>query len=193
MARQPLEGIERAKASSRAFGAVGGNPLAYRVARTLIMPHHSVLDFGSGRDAVHSTELRNEGHNVTAHDYHAVPGVHDPEALKRRYHVVIASNVLNVQDSAVHLSRTLNDIANSVDPAGGMAIANFPHQPRYDAYKGMDVVTANQKLERALKRRFHHVEKHPMGSNREPIFVLKGPKFHGSQTKTQEQLQNDDA
>jgi hypothetical protein len=129
---------------------------------------------------------------VTAHDYHAKPGIHDPDALKRRYHVVIASNVLNVQDSPRQLATSLNDIANSVDPAGGFAIANFAH-PRYDAWKGMDVMTANRKLENALKRRFTHVEKHPMGSNQEPIFILKGPKHHVNQTNAPAPVDPDDS
>jgi hypothetical protein len=172
---------------------VGGNPLAYRVARTLIMPHHNVLDFGAGSQAVHTAKLRQEGHSVTAHDYHAVPGIHDPDALKRRYHMVIASNVLNVQDSPRQLATTLNDIANSVDPAGGTAVLNFPHQPRYDAFRGMDIMKGNHKLEAALKRRFNQVERHPMGSNSEPIFVVKGPKHHVNQTNSQDTLPDDDS
>ena len=156
------------------------------------MPHHNILDFGAGSLAVHTGKLRAEGHSVTAHDYHAKPGIHDPDALKRRYHMVIASNVLNVQDSPRQLAITLNDIANSVDPAGGMAIANFS-QPRYDAYKGMDVMTGNAKLEKALKRRFNQVERHPMGNNREPIFILKGPKHHVNQTNSQQTLPDDDS
>jgi hypothetical protein len=193
MARQPKVGIERSKSSSRAGGAVGGDPLAYRVARTLILPHHSILDFGSGSHAVHTGKLRAAGHNVTAHDYHAVAGLHDPDALKRRYDMVIASNVLNVQDDARQLATSLNDIANSVNPAGGMAVANFPHQPRYDAWKGMDIMTANRKLENALKRRFTHVERHPMGSNTEPIYILKGPKHHVNQTNAPAPVDPDDS
>jgi len=175
-------------ASSRAFGAIGKDPRAYQVARTLILPHHTVLDFGSGEHAIHTDALRQAGHNVTAHDYHAVPGVHDPDALKRRYHVVIASNVLNVQDSPSQLATSLNNIANSVDPAGGMAIASFPAEPRYNAYKGMTIEQGNAKLKTALKRRFESVEEHPSGSKREPIFILKSPKFQGSQTSSAPQL-----
>lgn len=178
----PLDAdIARSQASSRSAGAVGSvarPPLAYRVAQEFIQPHHTVLDFGSGKHAVHTATMRQAGHNVTAHDYTVTPGIHDPDALKRRYHVVVASNVLNVQNSPRQLARTLNDLANSVDPAGGMAIANFPMQPRYDAFAGLTPVDAVTKLEDSLKRRFKEVTRHPMGGNRDPIWILKGPKFH---------------
>lgn len=173
----PEYDIERAKRSSRVHGAVGENPVVYRLARTMLLPHHSILDFGAGKHAAHTNQLRLEGHNVTAHDYHAVPGVHDPDALKRRYHVVLASNVLNVQNSPSQLAGTLNDLANSVDPAGGFAIVNLPKDPRYDAFKGHTNQSGREALERALKRRFDTVERHPESPNSDPVYILRGPKY----------------
>jgi hypothetical protein len=140
------------------------------------MPNHEILDYGAGKDAVHTHALRNEGYNVVAHDFHAVPGMHDPEALKRRYDMVLASNVLNVQGTAAMLASTLNDLAGSIKPAGGQAIVNLPSQPRYDAFKGMHPMEATQKLENAMRRRFNSVERHPMGTNQSPVWILKDPK-----------------
>lgn len=177
--RKIEQDIQRSKGSSRQNGAVGKDPVVYQVAREMLMPHHTVLDFGSGKHALHTTSLRAAGHNVTAHDYHATPGVHDPEALKRRYHVVLASNVLNIQNSPRQLASTLNDIANSVHPADGMAIVNMPTGPLYDAWKGMDVSTATQKLEVALKRRFKSVNRYP-NSPSGTVWILKSPRYQHS-------------
>jgi hypothetical protein len=106
--------------------------------------------------------------------------------------VVIASNVINTQDTPAQLAHSLNDIANSVDPAGGFGIISFPASPRYDAYKGMTTEQGNSKVHAALKRRFDSVELHPDGGKREPIYIVKGPKFRVSQNGTSPGLQNDE-
>lgn len=168
--------VKRAMASSRSAGAVGENPVVYRIARTMILPHHTILDYGAGKAAAHTMQLRAEGHNVTAHDYHAVPGLHDPDALNKRYHVVLASNVLNVQNTPRHLARTLNDIANCVDPAGGFAIVNMPAQPRYDAHRGYGIVEGNARVQRALKNRFGSVELHPDSAGGSAVWICRSPK-----------------
>lgn len=171
-----MDEIERAKRSSRSGkGAVGKSPIVYQVARSLLLPQHEVLDYGAGKDATHTQKLREEGFNVVAHDFHGVPGVHDPEATNRRYDVVMASNVLNTQGSASMLAGTLNQIAGAVKPAGGMAIVNLP-MPRYDAFRGLAPQDAVASLERALKLRFNSVERHPRGSNQAPVWILKDPK-----------------
>lgn len=169
--------------TSRDAGAVGGeHALVPRVVRMFAMPSDDILDYGSGKRAVHSAVLRAAGHKVTSHDYHGenpdikALGIHDPDALKRRYHIVFASNVLNTQNTGRHLARTLNEIAGAVHPAAGMAIVNLPQSPRKDAFRGLDVQQGVDKVERALKRRFGSVERHPVGSNHSPIWILRHPK-----------------
>jgi hypothetical protein len=173
---------EVAMATSRDAGAVGNEHALVPIVQTFALPHHTILNFGAGKHAVHSAVLRTAGHNVTSYDYHGEKpdikalGLHDMDALKRRYDIVFASNVLNVQNTGKHLARTLNEIAGSVNPATGMAIVNLPQSPRKDAFKGMDTQQGIDRVERALKRRFGHVERHPAGSSHSPIWIAKQPK-----------------
>ncbi len=168
--------------TSRDLGAVGENAVVPRVVRMFALPHHKILDYGAGKKALHAAALRTAGHNVTAYDYWgkkpeiAKLGLHDPHALSRRYDIVYASNVLNVQATTRHLAKTLNQIARSVDPATGMAIVNFPQTPRKNAFRGMTIQDANNKVEKALKRRFHHVERHPSSTGSSPVWIAKHPK-----------------
>jgi len=191
MAKIPgkLTGRERAMHSARGLGAVGKNAVVPRVVRMFALPHHTILDYGAGPDTLHAMALRTAGFNVTAHDYHAddpaikAKGLHDPDALKRRYHIVYASNVLNVQDSKKDLAKTLNEIAGCVHPSEGMAIVNLTSSPRYDAFKGMGVAEGNAAVEAALKRRFSHVEKHPDFKGSAPVWIAKHPIHPASQLR----------
>ena len=184
MAKIPgkVTGKERAMHSARNRGAVGVNAVVPRVVRMFALPHQTILDYGAGPDTAHTLALRAAGFNVTAHDYHAekpeikAKGLHDADALKRRYHIVFASNVLNTQDSRPLLAKTLNEIAASVHPTEGMAIVNLTASPRYDAFKGMTNQEANKSVELSLKRRFHSVERHPMGTSQAPVWIAKNPK-----------------
>lgn len=184
MAKPSQTDIEVAKRTYRVHGAVGPKAVVPQVVRQYALPHHSILDYGAGPLAEHAIALKGEGYNVVAHDYHppdeniADKTVFDPEALKRRYHIVYASNVLNVQNSPAALAATLNDLAHTVNPADGMAIVNLPSEPRKDAYRGMTLMQGAEKLEAALKRRFEHVERHTSGNNRSPVWILKKPKHY---------------
>jgi hypothetical protein len=186
MAKLPgqLSNKARAMRSGQPRGFVGGeHPLVLRVAKMFAMPHHDILDYGSGKLAQQAQILRQAGHKVTAHDHWgtdpqvAALGLHDPNALQRRYHMVLASNVLNVQGSRRDLAKTLNEIAGAVHPTEGMAIVNFANTPRYDAFKGQSMEQANKGMEVALKRRFHSVERHPITTGlNTPVWICKTPK-----------------
>ena len=92
----------------------------------------SILDFGAGRDAVHTKWLRDQGfNNVTAYDFgrNCIEGIHNAKALHRQYDIVFASNVLNVSSSATMLFETLKQIYHCL-PAGGEFICNYPASPR---------------------------------------------------------------
>ena len=91
----------------------------------------SILDYGAGKGAVHTKWLRKEGFNATAYDFGAncIDGVHDKDALNRRYKVIMASNVLNVQSSKEMLIETLLQIYISLEP-GGCFVCNYPASPR---------------------------------------------------------------
>jgi hypothetical protein len=185
MAKLPgqLTHKERAMRSGIPRGFVGGDrTVAYKVAKTLLLPHHTILDFGAGKDAQQSQLLRQAGFNVTAYDHWGsteegkAAGLHDENALNRRYHVVMAGNVLNVQGTRRDLAHTLNQIAGAVHPTEGMAIVAFTKSPRYDAFKGLDNQQGNASIELSLKRRFHSVEKHSMSKGDSPVWICKTPK-----------------
>lgn len=130
--------IKQANKSSRARGAIGGKAVVPRVVKKLIdNKNASILDFGAGRDASHTIDLKNDGYtNVTAYEFgdNVNPNLHDTNALEnKKYDVVYASNVLNTQGSESMLIDTLKKI-NSVLKKGGKFIFNFPREPRYGAY-----------------------------------------------------------
>jgi SAM-dependent methyltransferase len=124
--------LEIANRTSRSLGAVGAKALVPRVVRDWLQPTDRVLDFGAGKDAAHAVRLKDEGFDVTAHEFgkNQQPGLHDPNALQAGpYDVVYASNVLNVQSNVKMLTRTLLQIRRALKP-GGIFIGNFPKQPR---------------------------------------------------------------
>ena len=90
----------------------------------------SILDFGAGKDAVQTKALRDNGfEDVTAYDFgvNVKDGIHDPNALNKKYDVVFASNVLNVSTDEDMLRETLRDIKKA---AKKTIIFNYPGSPR---------------------------------------------------------------
>lgn len=91
----------------------------------------TILDFGAGKQAIHTKWLKENGLNVTAYDFgdNCIEGIHDKNALDKRYDVIFASNVLNVQSSDVMMMATVYQIYNALKK-GGMFIFNYPTSPR---------------------------------------------------------------
>ena len=83
--------------------------------------------------------MREAGFKVTAHELgpNFVQGVHDPKSLSRKYDIVVASNVLNVQKSAKMLDKTLGQIRNALKK-NGYAVFNFPKSPRKGVQKASE-------------------------------------------------------
>ena len=102
----------------------------------------TLLDYGSGKDPIHTKWLREQGLNVTAYDFgnNCVEGIHNKDALYKRYDVVFASNVLNVQSSDVMMSITLNQIYKVLEK-GGIFIFNYPSSPRKSNLEIWDVIS----------------------------------------------------
>lgn len=91
----------------------------------------TILDFGAGKDIIHTKWLREQGLNVTAYDFgeNCINEVHDKNALDKRYDVIFASNVLNVQSSDTMMDTTLYQIYKALKK-GGQFIFNYPSSPR---------------------------------------------------------------
>lgn len=126
------EEILVANKTSRASGAVGAKAIVPRTILAEVEKNKSVLDFGAGKSAIHAKTLRENGYkDVTAWEFgdNFNPEHHEASALKRRYDVVYASNVLNVQSSLVMLNCTLAQIY-FVTAVNGKFYFNYPNKPR---------------------------------------------------------------
>ena len=130
--------IRIANATSRSNGATARSAdgaikaIVPNFVRKNVDKQCSILDFGAGRDAVHTKWLRDQGfNNVTAYDFgrNCIEGIHNAKALRKQYDIVFASNVLNVSSSATMLFETLKQIYHCL-PAGGEFICNYPSSPR---------------------------------------------------------------
>ena len=131
--------IKIANATSRSNGASAINPdgTIRAIVPNFILKNikdyrdKTILDFGAGKEAIHTKWLRNNGLNVTAYDFgeNCINEVHDKNALDKRYDVIFASNVLNVQSSDVMMETTLYQIYKSLKK-GGKFIFNYPKSPR---------------------------------------------------------------
>ena len=133
-----LEEIKVANSTSRSGGAtaIGKDGTIKAIVPIFVQKNVdkqcSILDFGAGKTAMHTKWLRSNGFkSVTAYDFGAncIKGIHDWAALVRKYDVVFASNVLNVQISKEMLMETLDHIWHVVRH-GGKFICNYPSSPR---------------------------------------------------------------
>lgn len=160
--------ISIANKTSRSSGSVSGKALVPRYVEANVDKGASILDFGAGKDAIHSKRLKDSGYeNITAYDFGAnsKDGIHDPNALSKKYDCVFASNVLNVQSSMPMLTKTLDSIRKAVK-SGGIFVGNFPASPR----KSEDIT--NDVIVKELQKRFKSVEM-VGGTKQAPVFLAK--------------------
>jgi len=122
--------IEIMNRTARSKGAVANNPpRCYRAC----LKHGlcKVLDYGAGPIAKWTFWLINKGYDVVAYDIgeNFNSSIHDSKALSRKYPVVIASNVLNVQPTKQLLKATIKELESLVKE-DGVLIVNYPRTPR---------------------------------------------------------------
>jgi hypothetical protein len=111
-----------------------------------------VLDYGCGATAPHVQALDVLGYDVAGYDIgDDEVGLVDGGALRRRkYNVVLASNVLNVQPSWAALNTVLDELRLAAG-SRGMVIANLAEDPRWLFEDGAG---GDDQLHRRLKRRW---------------------------------------
>lgn len=152
----------------RDSGAIGANPVALRYVLDKVETDKSVLDYGAGKNIRQAITLREAGFKtVYAWDIGANfdPEKHQINALRFRYDVVMASNVINVQTDFVWLNWVLSTLANLVNDAG-MLVVNYPGSPRrLPSLSTMD-------MHRELLYYFGHVARPGKYAN---LFVCKLP------------------
>ena len=99
----------------------------------------TILDFGAGKNAIHTQFLREKGLDVTAHDFGSnVTAIHDKHALERSYEIVFASNVLNTCSSESMMMAVMYQLKACMN-CNGMVIANYPSSPRKSMLNANDV------------------------------------------------------
>lgn len=123
--------VKLVNATYRATGSIGPKAVVPKLVPGVAKKSDRILDFGAGTKAIHTMALRQQGYNVTAYDIGANidPAIHDTNALAKKWDVVYASNVLNVQPSRSDLAGLIGLFANIVKK-GGTLIANYPPSPR---------------------------------------------------------------
>jgi len=111
-------------------GAIGLKSVVLNYVKNNINKSNSILDYGSGKYPLHTFLLRKMGFNVTPYDFgENLTDLHDANALNKKYDVIFASNVLNVQSSLKMLHLTLNEIIR-VMKVNSIFITNYPKTPR---------------------------------------------------------------
>lgn len=152
------EQVKAVNKTSRARGAVGANAVVPRLVRAIANRgeiRDLILDYGAGKEALHTKALRAEGYTVFAHEIgeNFVPGVHLAGALERsfKYDLVFASNVLNVLPSKSIVEAVLDEMQRVLSPAG-IVIVNYPKTPRKSDLKESELI-------KMLKSRFAKVQK----------------------------------
>lgn len=125
----PDEEISIVNKTSRNTGAVGARAITPAYVEQTSKLSDSILDYGAGKDAAHTLRLRNSGFNVTAYDIgsNILEGVHDTQALNKKYDTVYASNVINTSPSLSFLRSTLREIKSVTKTR---AVFNYPESPR---------------------------------------------------------------
>ncbi len=169
--------IEIANKTSRTIGAVGAKAIVPRYVEEIESNFNNkekrkILDFGAGKDAAHTIRLREKGFDVTAHEFgdNQKEGLHDPKALDKKYDHVYASNVLNVQSSKRMMSKTLDQIHDSLKK-NGLFTANFPTSPRKSEDIDIEYILSE------LQKRFENAEiVKGFGTKQAPLFHAAIPK-----------------
>jgi hypothetical protein len=156
--------IAKANASSRSRGAVGLKALVPRYVTQIATPAHTILDFGAGKDALHTRRLTGLGLNVEAYDFgNNVTPLHNERALQGKYDIVFASNVLNVQQDETMLRETLRQIWQV---ANWRAVFNYPVSPRYST------LTVDE-VEGVITEVFGNRPERVAGTKQAPVWVAK--------------------
>ena len=146
--------LKTVNSTCRSNGAIGKNAIIPRIVPLYARKTDKILDFGAGKDAMHTMSLRKKGYRVTAYEIgnNFNPALHDVNALYRTYNVVYASNVLNVQPNRMYLDMVLDTIS-CVLVRDGLFITNYPSSPRKCEGLGVEEMTEIlEKYFRVVKR-----------------------------------------
>lgn len=141
------EEIEIANKCYRATGAVGKRAVVPKYVAKIATKEDRILDFGAGTRAIHAIDLKILKLDVTPYDFgrNVLDGIHVRNAIHiKKYDIIYASNVLNVQCSKSMLGRTLGQIKKALKKTGTF-VFNYPSVPRKAGLKASAVLEAVKK------------------------------------------------
>lgn len=124
--------IIKSNLSCRSFGAVGSNAIVPKfVVEEYSIKNQKILDFGSGKEIIHTKKLRMNGYQVDAYEFgNNVNENHIKVLLPNKYDIVFASNVFNTHSNYSMSISALTLIYNTMK-FGGLFVFNFPQKPNY--------------------------------------------------------------
>lgn len=118
--------------TARSNGAVGKKAILPNfISEIPSLKEHLILDFGCGKDAIHVQMLRNQGFEyVYGLDLQPLsnPNFDASENGSLPWHLVYASNVLNIQLSRTALNCTICKLSDFAKQ--GVAYLSYPKSPR---------------------------------------------------------------
>ena len=104
------------------------------------------LDYGAGKKATQTKKLIDVGYDVTAYEMGGnITDFHDKNALNKKYDVVFASNVLNVQFIMEGIEEMLSEMNACSEK---YIIMNYPSSPR----KFRDHVINNKEMKETIEK-----------------------------------------
>ena len=98
--------------------------------------HKKILDFGAGANASQVKLLKDKGfNNLVGYDFpENMPEwseLFDVNALKKKWHVIMVSNVINVQPRFNATYKLIEELIENNLEDNGILIFNVPKTPRY--------------------------------------------------------------
>lgn len=115
----------------RGHGAVGKNAVVPKYVAQISNYKDLILDFGAGKEAIHTLWLRSLGRCVSALDIGSNydPKIHVQNLEKDYYHIVFLSNVINIQPTLTHFNIRIGEALYCLKGYGQL-VFNFPTKPR---------------------------------------------------------------
>lgn len=96
-------------------------------------PDAKVLDFGAGKNPFLAKHFKKMGFAIDAHELAQNNNKEHDDVAGEKYDLVIASNVLNIQQTLSNLRKTLNQIFKFTKK-DGMLFATVPDQPNENLF-----------------------------------------------------------
>lgn len=93
-----------------------------------INPHAEVLDFGAGKTPLLSIYFKKLGYNIDSHELPQNRSDMHDDVKNKKYDLVLASGVLNIQKSIKNLKKTILEIDRFMKRDGSL-LATVPDSP----------------------------------------------------------------